>query len=242
MKLFHIITAIIIPTILFSQNKTIVPKIGTIVFNSREIIIDEVLYQNSMKEFKKKMLAEIKEVAELESSSTDMKTDSIQIKEALQMIDENLSIIFEMKNNLQYRHEFQGNIINSIQNFNGEILEENTIDTKTAMKDNIEYYSLNKVIDLREFKNERKKINGYDCFKITYSYKEESSSGLNDFLSGYINHRELWVTEKIKCAFHPVINDRLILEKYYPLEITEHSDAIKGCETKYSLVNIIIKH
>jgi len=241
MKLLYIITAILIPTILFSQNKTIVPKSGTIVFTSREIIIDEALHQNSMKEFKKKMLAEIKEVAELERSSTGMKTDSTQIKEALQMIDENLSSIFEMKNNLQYRHEFQGNTIHSIQSFNGEILEEKTIDTKMAMKDNTEYYSFNKVVDLREFKNERKKINGYDCFKITYSYKEESSSGLNDFLSGYLNHRELWVTEKIKYAFHPVINDRLILEKYYPLEITEHSDAIKGSETKYELIKLEIQ-
>ncbi|WP_296151641.1 hypothetical protein [uncultured Flavobacterium sp.] len=242
MKLLYIITAIILPTVLFSQNRTIVPLLGTIVFNSKEIITNEKLYAISLKEFKKGMMEGIEEEVILERLTSGIKTDSVQLKEAMEMAEENLSILFEIKNNMQYRHELKDNIINSIQSFNGEVLENNIIDTKTGMKDNIEYYSLNKVVDLREFKNERKKINGYDCFKITYSYREESISGLNDFLSGYINHRELWVTEKIKCAFHPVINDRLILEKYYPLEITEHSDAIKGCETKYSLVNINIKH
>ena len=166
MKLLYIITAIILPTVLFSQNRTIVPLLGTIVFNSKEIITNEKLYAISLKEFKKGMMEGIEEEVILERLTSGIKTDSVQLKEAMEMAEENLSILFEIKNNMQYRHELKDNIINSIQSFNGEVLENNIIDTKTGMKDNIEYYSLNKVVDLREFKNERKKINGYDLSLI----------------------------------------------------------------------------
>ncbi len=37
---------------LYSQNKTIVPKKGTVVFNCKEIITYEKLYEVSEKEFK----------------------------------------------------------------------------------------------------------------------------------------------------------------------------------------------
>ena len=238
MKLVHGILTLVFPVLLFSQNKIIIPKGGMIVFQSKEIITDKGLYVNSMKEFKKEMLSGIEEEVVLERLTSGIKTDSVQLKEIVGLMEENLSSFFEIKNNVQYRHEFKGNIINNSHSFEGEVYEENTIDIRAGM--NMEYYSYNEIFDLREFKNETKKINGYDCFKVTYSYKEESGLDFNDFLSGYINHRELWVTEKIKCVYHPVINDRQILEKYYPLDISERSDAIKGCEIKYSLVSIEI--
>lgn len=241
MKLLYIITAIIIPTVIFSQNKTIVPKSGTIVFYSKEIITDKVLHASSLKAFHKKMLASLEEEIVLERLTSGMKTDSLQLKEAVKMVEENISIVLAMKNNLDYHHEFNGSIINSYQSFNGEVLEENSIDTKTGLKDSLDYYSFNEIFDVNEFRNEIKKVNGFDCFKVTYSYKEESSSVFSDFFTGYTNYREMWVTEKIKCAFHPVVNDRLILEKYYPLEINEYFNVLKGYVKKYELIKLEIQ-
>jgi len=240
MRIIYSMILFLFSCALFSQNKTIVPQSGTIVFSSKEIITDQALYTASLKAFKKKMLAGLEEEIILERLTFGMKTDAIQLKEAVNMVEENISSVLEIKNNFDYRHEFNGSIIKSYQTFGGEVLEENVINTKTGMKNNTEYYSYNEIFDLHEFRNEIKKVNGFDCYKVTYSYKEESSSGFNDFFNGYINFREMWVTEKIKCAFHPVVNDRLILEKYYPLEISNRSDAVKGCETKYSLVSIEI--
>ena len=56
-----------------------------------------------------------------------------------------------------------------------------------------------------------------------------------------MNNRELWVTEEIKCNYHPVINDIEILEKYYPLEIIEYSNDIKGVLTSYKIETLELK-
>jgi hypothetical protein len=54
------------------------------------------------------------------------------------------------------------------------------------------------------------------------------------------NIRELWVTQEIKCNYHPVINEEEILNKYYPLEIIEYSDEIKGQKTTYKIESLDI--
>ena len=97
----------------------------------------------------------------------------------------------------------------------------------------------NEIIKLIEHKNETKLINGYACFKVVYSYKEPASEF--DFFENVItNTRELWVTEGIKCNYHPLINESEILEKYYPLEIIEYSDDLKGFRTTYKVATIKI--
>ncbi len=44
----------------YSQNNTIVPKTGTIVFEKKEIITDTLLYKNSFEKVFDKMLPEMK--------------------------------------------------------------------------------------------------------------------------------------------------------------------------------------
>jgi hypothetical protein len=38
----------------------------------------------------------------------------------------------------------------------------------------------------------------------------------------------MWVSNKIKSEFQPVVNDKIILDKYYPLEIIETTDMFNG--------------
>jgi hypothetical protein len=40
---------------------------------------------------------------------------------------------------------------------------------------------------------------------------------------------------------HPIINDKEIISKYYPLEITETSDMLKGKITHYEVENCTLK-
>jgi hypothetical protein len=40
--------------------------------------------------------------------------------------------------------------------------------------------------------------------------------------------KELWVTENIKSLYHPVLKYKTILQKYYPLEISESIEEMNG--------------
>ncbi|VXC11271.1 conserved hypothetical protein [Flavobacterium sp. 9AF] len=51
----------------------------------------------------------------------------------------------------------------------------------------------------------------------------------------------MWVTTQIKCNYHPVINEKDILIKYYPLEIVESFEGLEGQITTYTLDKISIK-
>ena len=64
---------------------------------------------------------------------------------------------------------------------------------------------------------------------------------LFDKQENYILKRELWVTNQIRCNFHPVINEKDILIKYYPLEIVESFEGLEGQITTYTLDKISIK-
>ncbi|WP_316768477.1 hypothetical protein [Pedobacter frigiditerrae] len=53
--------------------------------------------------------------------------------------------------------------------------------------------------------------------------------------------RALWVTDQLKSPFHFAVKANEILSKYYPLEIIERVDKIKGLETTYILTAINLK-
>ncbi|MBP6039165.1 MAG: hypothetical protein KA523_03085, partial [Flavobacterium sp.] len=106
---------------------------------------------------------------------------------------------------------------------------------------NNEYFEFdkNEIIKLTEYKNETKLINNYKCFKVIYSFNTKENSF--DFNNFSMNNRELWVTEEIRCNYHPVINEIEILDKYYPLEVIEYSNEIKGTITTYKIETLKLK-
>ena len=71
------------------------------------------------------------------------------------------------------------------------------------------YYKDSNYEILEENQSKRKFILGYDCFQVL----------LEDHV-GYLI--ELYVTDAIKLEFHPVINAKMILSKYYPLYIRRY--------------------
>ncbi|BFO66023.1 hypothetical protein [Chryseobacterium sp. KCF3-3] len=102
-------------------------------------------------------------------------------------------------------------------------------------------FSENIILKIDEDRNNRKTINGYDCFKVTYQYQENKESSDEDYLAfagDIIYQREMWVTEKIRSLYHPVVFDKSILEKYYPLSILETQNSIKGFERRFKLDTI----
>lgn len=234
---------------LFPQDKVIVPKSGTIVFESKSVITDEKLYQESLKSYKSQMLLALKEEATLERLTDGIKTDSTQLEMIEEMLDETFDVYYNPHNdesNFQYHHEFKDSIIYNYASLDNEILGSGIkINTRTGVTDNshenYEFYSGNEIVSVKEFPKETKTIHGFVCFKVVYAFKEEDDSAFSNFSNSYINYRELWVTDKIKCPFHPVIRDRAILEKYYPLEINEYSDILKGFVRKYELIKLEIK-
>ncbi|AXT18471.1 hypothetical protein D7030_07540 [Flavobacteriaceae bacterium AU392] len=64
---------------------------------------------------------------------------------------------------------------------------------------------------ITEFRNIKKNISGYNCFKVIL----ESETNPYDLL-------ELYVTEDINLNYNPVINCKEILTKYYPLYLKKY--------------------
>lgn len=78
---------------------------------------------------------------------------------------------------------------------------------------------------ITEYRDERRKISGLDCFKVVMSVPELTADSEEVF-----RHRILtmWVTEQIRCLFHPVVTEKRILDRYYPVDISDSFDDIRG--------------
>lgn len=240
-KASHIKFAILLPITVFSQNKTIVPKSGTIIFESKNIVTDEKLYSESFNDFKTYIISAYAE----ETIKINVLTGS-RYPYDMESLEIDFNAFFPLNDKTRiyrYYQEFDGSTIYHYKTLNDNMLHRIAIDVKTGLTDDFledyDYYSPDVITDIKEFPEEIKIINGYECFKVVYFLKEDRSTIFNH--SGYIDYRELWVTDKIKCAYHPVIHDKIILEKYYPLEINEYFNVLKGYVKKYELIKLEIK-
>lgn len=251
MKNFKLIIFLLVLTKVSSQNKAMVPKSGTIVFAKEEIVLDKDLYIKSFSEFIPKMKEPMFKEICLERITAGIPIDTLQLKSEIEEMISTMifTIPFMMedkeKKEVKFNHEFRGDTIFKYNTINGGFYNEKKISqaSGTVLNEYGGYVELDseKIISLTEYRNESKFINGFRCFKIIYTYNESSANDYDLFSSFLINTRELWVTEEIKCNYHPVINKSKILEKYYPLEIIEYSDEIKGFVTNYKLVEFSLK-
>ncbi len=108
-------------------------------------------------------------------------------------------------------------------------------------------------ITIKEYRDVKKNIFGYECFKVVitekknymdaidpfkmFSNSEEISQNHQETLR-YRTIKEIYVTEQIKCLYHPIIKSSNILKKYYPLEIIEKESSIEGSAIRYTLKKI----
>lgn len=244
--------------ILNSQNKTIVPTSGTIVFKCNEVIIDSIKFRESMKNLKKLLISQYKKEYVLNKIEDGEEVDTLQLNLFINSIPP-VESMFPVFNNRvkEFHHEFDNDKIkffitqNSKKTTNDVVIDitkkyENPVQIENNTDENIDViedksnhtfqYSNNKIIEIKEYKEEKKVINGYNCYKVIYSFKD-----LNDDSSYFIIIREIWVTDKIKTLFHPVVMEKSILEKYYPMQILEYSDELKGFQTNYTLDTFTLK-
>jgi hypothetical protein len=245
-KMKYIILFLLTSCCVFSQNKTIVPKTGTIVFVKEEIVMDKDLYLKSWKESIPKVKKAMEKQLVYERLIEGKKTDTILLKKEVDKISQAYEmmlpmIVDEPKENIKFHHEFKGDTIiaynskDNISNYNQKLINQISGSITNENNDNVKIHE-NQIIKLTEFKKETKIINGLKCFKVVYSFNHGDQESTFDFFSEVVtNIRELWVTQEIKCNYHPVINEKEILEKYYPLEILEYSNEIKGFKTTYTI-------
>jgi hypothetical protein len=86
-------------------------------------------------------------------------------------------------------------------------------------------------------KKQRKKILGYDCYKVIIVSKEENKLN-NDFGNSIY---EMYVSDKINLPTHALYNFAKLLPNCFPLELTITSSNIKGLKEVYKAVSIELK-
>ena len=235
------------------SHKTFSPIKGEIIFSEVSQITDKILYEKSLKTFQKNFKESLEN-----SLSKDSDNKDENMEEMIDLSTDMTKELFSNENNNAYHHKFDYAKIIAYKTSNGKIMGDyeiiNTnenivsslakIDSSTVYQQNPYLYSNNIILKLAENKKERKNIQGYDCYKVKYLYKEniDKDDDYFQFAGNVIYTREMWVTDKIKSLYHPIVFDKIILEKYYPLEIVETQNDIKGFERRYSLETITLSN
>jgi hypothetical protein len=247
-KMKYIVLLLIVGNCVFSQQKIIVPKSGTIVFYCKEEKLESNLKENFEKKSSKSFKESIKKSIRRERKDAGIFTDSIKLNSAVESINnlnfeeilsnENTKFSIEYEDTIVIKKEIKNNILQNIVSINckSRIFKN---DFATGFYD----FSEIKIISFKEYRNLQKKIGDFNCFKVEYSFVEtsEDDAEFSNFMSNYPIKREIWVTDKIESTFHPVINEKIILEKYYPLEISEISEMRKGIKTLYLIEKFNLK-
>lgn len=235
-----IILILISNNLLYSQNKTIVPRNGAIVFEKKEIITDTLLYKNSYtKIFDKVSLEMRKEVLKERGYENISIPDSInqQLKQIFEMT--NSFVLQEMFSNkhkdiIKFHHIYNHAEIEEFISTNDQYVEKKKITNSTDFQND----DLLAISGIEEFKKETKIIKNFKCFKVVmYYFDLEMPPG---FIS-LLNIMELWVTEDIKSNFHPFIKSNDILEKYFPLQAKHSIKDIEGMYTSYEITDFSLK-
>ncbi len=266
------IVLLFLNTMVSAQNKTITPKNGTISFNVQEIITDSLAYRASNKKMLKDMFLvhgkslkeemETKDTLQLNqmieefSKSADFFFEELTFNEP----KENKSVVMiYYKDSINYHWTNDYGVIGSENIINIKAfpepqtkfraaiqkLIENNDDVYSERKEYDYYYSNNKIIEIKENKKETKKVNGFDCFKVIYTFIEDGLDETDEFatfMKKYPQTREIWVTNKIKSPFHPIVREKEIIEKYYPLEIKQYSKEFKGIEENYTITTFSLSN
>ncbi|WP_159801183.1 hypothetical protein [Flavobacterium sp. MK4S-17] len=226
------------------QSKPIVPNVGNIVFNKEEIMVNEDVFQKSIDNF----LQLVQHSAIDERRASGLETDSLWL--AITKEDAKKSIISKDGHPVRQHHIFRDSLIVEFTTLDDKIIGDYTVINKLsgqtemlAKKDSTTFYlkrpyaySDIKIKYIKEFRNETRLIGGFKCFKIIYLCTEQT-----DFSEELNFYRELWVTDRILCQYHPIVKEKQILKKYYPLEVLEYSEMLKGIMIVSKLYSIHLK-
>ncbi len=218
-------------------------EIKEFIFVKESIVENEEEFALSMSAFKNKLRVSVLH----EREEDGLFVDSTQLDIMLESMMPMLRNQFEATTRIYNHFKLQDSLIISYQKIDDEIIGDytvidrnNYITYKLAKKDSIFKYSErpysynDKSIVVKEQRDRIKVINGYRCFKISFTDTEDID---DEFLTTVQTQYELYVTDEINLGFHPFFKYKQILSKYYPLEITERDDLIKGRYTIYKWTN-----
>ncbi len=253
-KLLLIYTCLVLPGIMcFAQQKRTNPIKGEIIFSSSAIIPDSAFFVKSLKESQKRFFNRF--IKKLDDSN------NIDTAEMLFLMENHISpsMITETKDHY-FLYKYKGNSIEShqtdgkqksnkfsiIDTQKSTITDVEIFDNDTVATDPINFsYTGVKEENIQELRHEKRIINGYECFKVIYTYKLDFLED-DDYLKVISNNEQstatYWVTEKFQSLFHPVCKENSILEKYYPLEITYDNPLYKGLTVIYRLKSINLSY
>jgi len=233
----------------FSQQTKFKPQKGEITFASFSVIPDTTYFTNSLKESHTRLVNHLVKKLDLPS---DEKIDTAGL---ISLMDSNIkpSIFSEIAD---YKHVYKDSIIESTKTVGKQQASIFSIidikqsrymdisvmgeDTSATEPSDFQYIKLTEE-DINEFRTEKKTINGYECFKVTLNYKlsfNEDEEHLETLTNNEKCYAVYWVTENIDSIFHPVCREKIILEKYFPLEISYVNPLHKGVILNYKLKSI----
>lgn len=211
--------------ICFAQQKRTNPIKGEIIFSSSSIIPDSSFFIRSLKESQKRLVNHL--VKKLNYNDSN-----IYMAEILSLMGNDISpIMLAEAKDYYFLYKYKGNSIESHQtddfqkpssNFSiidthkSTITDIEVLANDTLAKDPIDFsYTSVKEENLQELRNEKRIINGYECFKVIYTYKLDFLED-KDYLEAISNNEQstatYWVTEKIQSLFHPVCKEKSILK------------------------------
>lgn len=100
-------------------------------------------------------------------------------------------------------------------------------------------------LNLIEDKIQTKIINGIKTYKVIASYVKINSAKINSDFPEFNEpetkdsiNLEMWVTSEIKHFYHPIINVKEIVDKYYPLEFKITDSSKLGTESNYTIYKL----
>jgi L-rhamnose isomerase len=185
--------------------------------------------------FKKSLFFSINGTIEFKPKTDSLinkETKKLQISELLTQTPET-EIHIEIKNNSIWRHiERNGKMIGDyfmIQKSNGIL---NYYDqSKTVNYKKYDLFAKNHKYEIIENRKDRKKINGFDCYKLTL-IKNDIVSDLGNTVY------EMYVTHQIKLPIHSVINLTKLVQNTFPMEIIISGKNLSGISEKYELIKM----
>lgn len=233
--------------------QTLYPKKGEIVFVKEAKIYDTIAYEKSKEKFAVKFVDALEKQVKRDSEELGESIDSVELENKLNFFRVNIGNLFfsQMFNALKeyYHLKMMDSLALSYKVIDNKILgdyyvknvKDNTFFWLAKM-DSTTIYSRGKIhptetsiIDFKENRSDIKYIHGYECFKITFMQEEILDENFK-----MVTIYTMYVTDKIKSSQHPTIKERIILENYFPLEISESFEEIEGVKTIYTLEKLTL--
>ncbi|SMC42816.1 hypothetical protein [Cellulophaga tyrosinoxydans] len=264
--------------IVSAQNIAITPKKGKMVFTEQIVVVNEHKLDSSLQQKKPVFINMFRDltfnlyqkngvVIDSAAINHNLETNFIpyidlaidprktfsQLRKHIYVFEDSIIKYQEQNSILEPSNE-----IEVINRSNGKLTHytlEDSIMTLNTFKFSISIKQSNKNIQIHEYRNIRKNILGYDCFKVIITRSEDYFKKLEfmeldispDLKTKYkdilepISEEILYVTEQIKCKYHPTTNLSEVLDKYYPLEISSKDGVIDGTEKRVILKEIRVE-